>query len=84
MGMLDITDHGGLLEKLGMTRIAGTIGLRPVTIRAWKARNNIPAQHWPPVIALAASDGLPVSAEWLMMRQPKRSRPHPVTERAGA
>jgi DNA-binding transcriptional regulator YdaS (Cro superfamily) len=36
--------------KGGPKAVADRLGLRPVTIRAWKSRDWIPRQHWPDII----------------------------------
>lgn len=71
-------DHNALIEALGGgAAVAAGIEELPVTVRAWKPRNKIPAEYWPRLIAFAESKGFEVSADWLMSTTPARRRVEP-------
>jgi hypothetical protein len=70
----DIDDHAGLINALGgAAKVAAAAETLPVNARAWSARNRIPPEYWPGLIALAAEQGVVVSADWLMRTTPARA-----------
>lgn len=85
--MDSLTDHASLIDKLGAAAIADALADLPdppkgVTVRAWAARNKIPPEYWPTLIAFAESMGVAVDAAWLMNTTPARKRPEPEAEAA--
>lgn len=81
----ELPDHAALIAKLGgAAQVANSSFVRtlPVNVRAWSARNRIPAEYWPGIIELAASIGRVVTADWLMRTTPARA--NRVVEQVGA
>lgn len=73
--MSNFTDHASLISALGGGSAVGeALNEKPGTVRAMAARNRIPLEYWPDLIAFAASKGISVTAEWLMNSTPPRKR----------
>ncbi|MFZ3483888.1 carph-isopro domain-containing protein [Sphingomonas sp. 3-13AW] len=75
---IDIHTHAALIAKLGgAAKLAASdaVDATPVNVRAWRARNRIPPEYWPGIIAVADAEGIEVDAEWLMRTTPARARP---------
>jgi hypothetical protein len=77
-------DHATLIAELGgAARVADAAGIDtlPVNVRAWAARNRIPPEYWPGLIAFASSLSVVLTADWLMRTTPARaSRSAPIEQ----
>jgi hypothetical protein len=86
--MQSFHDHATLITALGgaaKVAAAQTVDTLPVNVRAWAARNRIPAEHWEGVIAFAETAGATVTADWLMRTTPARAaRSLPQAQEAAA
>ncbi len=74
--MQSFHDHASLISSLGgaaKVAAAPTVDTLPVNVRAWAARNRIPAEHWEGVMAFAKVSGATVTADWLMRTTPARA-----------
>lgn len=74
--MQSFHDHASLITALGgaaKVAAAPSVCTLPVNVRAWAARNRIPAEHWEGVIAFASDGGAVVTADWLMRTTPARA-----------
>lgn len=74
--MADFTDHRSLIIALGgAAHVAASpeVNTKPVNVRAWVARNRIPPEHWPGIIALATAQEKTVDADWMMRATPARA-----------
>jgi hypothetical protein len=70
----DFDDHASLILALGgAAKVAIAADTLAVNARAWAARNRIPPEYWPGVIALAGEQSLVVDADWLMRTTPARA-----------
>lgn len=89
--MESITDHASLIAALGggaevaagLDDVGSEIRALPVNVRAWAARNRIPPEYWPGIIAFAKAKDRTVTAEWLMNTTPARKK-HEGQEPAAA
>lgn len=72
--MADLSDHTALLAALGgVPKVAQLLGQKPVTVRAWRARNRIPPEFWEELRIHAQDSGIEISADWLLSTMPKRA-----------
>jgi hypothetical protein len=54
------------LSDLGIREIASEIGANYETVRKWRARDRVPAEHWPKLLIAAQKRGHAVTSDTLM------------------
>lgn len=58
--------------------MAADIQEKPVTVRQWRNRGNIPSRYWPRIIAEAAKRGVALTADDFLRAMEPDESPQPI------